>query len=154
MGASIWWRRRRSHPRRRDFQSLALLPELLRHFCSLHQLQQAAITKPSSNCQRSIYPENSNGYLDFSSKTATSSFICCGICPLSTQSNCQQFPFINYHTRQSRSCCKCVLIMLYILPCLGISVNRLPILSLKEHFSSIEISLDVSFLSKEIFECI
>ena len=44
---------------------------------SLHQLQQAAITKPSSNCQRSIYPENSNGYLDFSSKTATSSFICC-----------------------------------------------------------------------------
>lgn len=77
MGASIWWRRRRSHPRRRDFQSLALLPELLRHFCSLHQLQQAAITKPSSKCQRSIYLENSNGHLDFSSKTATSSFICC-----------------------------------------------------------------------------
>lgn len=121
---------------------------------SLHHLQQAAITKPSSNCQRSIFPENSNGHLDFSSKTATSSFICCGVCPLSTQSNCQQFPFINCHTRQSRSCCKCVLIMLYILLRLGIFVNWLPILSLKEHFSSIEISLDVSFLSKEIFECI
>ena len=57
--------------------------------CNLHQLQQAAFTKPSSKCQRSIYPENSNGHLDFSSKTATSSFICCGISPLSTQSNCQ-----------------------------------------------------------------
>ena len=54
---------------------------------SLHQLQQAAITKPSSNCQRSIYPENSNGHLDFSSKTATSSFICCEL-------------FLTEHTKQ------------------------------------------------------
>ena len=73
---------------------------------------------------------------------------------LSTQSNCQRIPFIHCFTRKSRKCCNCVLIMLYILPSLGIFVNRLPILSLKEHFSSIEISLDVSFLSKEIFECI
>ena len=143
-----------SHHRRPALQAGALLLSYASISAALHQLQQAAITKPSSNCQRSIFPENSNGHLDFSSKTATSLFICCGVCPLSTQSNCQQFPFINCHTRQSRSCCKCVLIMLYILPRLGIFVNRLPILSLKEHFPSIEISFDVSFLSKEIFECI
>ena len=124
----IWWARVGSHHCLRFFRPVNNNYLFDRPIHSLHHLQQAAITKPSSNCQRSIYPENSNGHLDFHPRQPLLRSSVVSYFSLSTQSNCQQIPFIHCFTRQSRSCCKCVLIMLYILPSLGIFVNHYPTL--------------------------